>query len=317
MKLNRNTEVAVVLLVVLLGLILAGFLPGYHAPSKFKVYGITQIGYTDGTTQVINSAQTSILGQSVISTNGKIISSLSEHVYGTWSVSGAPSANVQYFVYYYVNITGPFYYGGRIFTSLTGYTNIPVTNYPSLTITSNPWLSIENGANPSDAWLEDWYYQVGSGTQIGPYNTAGVLASVVTNPHILNANTTNSVTSSFEALLGVQNITNGKSVQLTQWSETGPGLYTNLMQTSWGGPLGFSVGAGSVSVGNGYFATMAQGNNYQITFAASYLYRWQDVTGQWSPWVSGTANLGTLSISVSNGYWVSVYFTPSSSQSVS
>ncbi|MDG7035408.1 MAG: hypothetical protein JRM78_04230 [Nitrososphaerota archaeon] len=312
-KAGQRKEAAIVLMIILAGLFLWANFAQQAAPA-FKVYGVTNLKYSDGSTWSSNS---SVLAASVVQNNGKTINAISEDVYGTWSVSGAASsARVQYFVYYYVNITGPFYYGGRIYTSLTGYTDLPLTSYPTMTVTTNPWLAIENGINPTDSWLTDWYYQAGSGAQIGPYNTGGVLAAVVTNPRVLNANQTNSVTSSFESLLGVSNITNGKTSQLTSWSMTGVQLFNNMMQTSWGGPLGLEVGVGGVSIGNGYFASMATGSQYKLTFIVSYLYRWQDATGQWTPWHAGTANLGSLALSLNNGYYVQVYFTASQSQSV-
>ena len=308
----------VLLGVMLVSILLIGTVGAYillRPVGGTQLVSTITITYTDGTKDIFESANTlwgKLVSQSVLGAGGKTIASLSISQNINFDVKdylGAPTtANAQWWVNFYVVVTGPFISGNRNCNILgCGDNPIGLTQLGSITVKTNRMDLIGNNLlGPfSNSPINAYYMERGSGLSAGNLNWG------VTEAHDLQAAASgNPITAALTSLLvnnlAVQPVKDAQSVSVINWAtpHTGPQLWNDFYLTTWDG-FAFCNNYLGCYLG-GKLMRMQNGDGYVFTFHTTVAYRWQDATGQWTPWGIKDFTLATLNTQVANSYYTNV-----------
>ena len=301
-KIVTLAALAVILLYLLYPWILAAFaIPGFNLNSDITVT------YTDGSSRTISSSTNLLQKISVIQDNGKTIQSISTNIYGAWkSTPAGQTAKVQYWIIFYLEIQGPFFTGLRSYNSLTGFADLPVSGTYAYDAVTDRWWYISNAIIPTASFSSAFYAERGSGLQVGQLNIGPEMAKAITDA-LGGATVISGLATQLTTLLPTAQVTDGQTVSIITWTMTGPTFYTNLKRCEWSGA---SINLGDfITLGAGKWMQMHDGDSYSIKFHVGYFFRWQDLTGEWTPWKSGDIVVSTLQTQIVSGYFVNMGLT--------
>ena len=100
----------------------------------------------------------------------------------------------------------------------------------------------------------------------------------------------------------------GDRATLVSWDREGYKFYLDMKRIAWDkvGSVSIDFGnplTGDISFGSGKFLKMDDGDNYDIKFKSMVLYRYKDLTGEWSKWRMKTSTIATMQMNVAEGTW--------------
>lgn len=277
----------------------------WYESTKPSVYlgGTVTVAFEDGSKVEYTTDPTNFLSLyklTVLTNNGKKIASISCDPWIKYRINPPDKAvKVQYLVMFYIEVEGPFFTGARSYSSLTGFIDLPVSHYNDK-ITTNRWVWIMN----LGYWqtLSNLYMEKGSGLQVGAVNLGPEYAKDVTDALSRNY-VSNQLAKALTTTVAVVEKRNGDFEYLVNWEMSGPNFYILMKRIDW---QGLALHVGDFSVGAGKFMRVWDGDQYTITFKVGYFFRYQDITGDWTPWKSGEITLAILKVNAEQGYWVQV-----------
>lgn len=289
-----------------------------------KVGGTLVIDYGDGTkiTMVSDNAATNawdklkgMAGLNVLSVNGRAFTAnskitLAEFV--VWDVlpknpdGTERKANVQYWANGYITVDSIFSNGIRSYDPLTGF-HTTETSHFSGTKNTNYWNSMD--LTGTSGFVPNYYAEKGSGLQVGNVNW-GIDAVKMAHPLEEATKGVPLVGDAAQAattVLGHIEVTNGQKETLFGYTKPVYETHIDLGRINW---QGLSFNAGSLTFGAGTWTRLAVDDTVTIHWRMSYIYRYQDVTGEWSQWKGGDVELFSLTTKVQSGTYITVSLNP-------
>lgn len=307
---KKKVVVASVILIVLFGLVVYAEYRVAMAVPGAVLEGTVTIQYEDGTKAVLsgNDQQLfSLLQQqlNVLMYNNKKLTSISTNVNLRFTVTPSDKTlKCQYWVLYWIEVDGTFFWGARLYSSLTGFVDTPsgAKNTYYATKAMNKWAY--KVGNPSLGWgtissfVSPFYAEATSSVWVD-------LSTYITDPQtVTNALSGVPIVGSLADKLGAMitsaQVKNGDNPLLISWTMTGPDFYTRLKRSDFNG---IAVHFGDFTIGTGEFARMNAGDQYTVKFNVGYFFRYQDVTGEWTSWKVGQSTLASLNMQVAEGTW--------------
>ena len=323
---NKQKMYAVFVIAILAFGILYLYWPQQGGQTGMKVGGTLLIDYGDGTVVTMKSDEAAksdslldrlrgMAGLNVLTLNGRAFTAnskltLSEFI--VWDVKpnnadgSNRKANVQYWVNGYIEVTGRFANGLRSYDPWTGFHTTEISSFNGVKNT-NYWNSMD--LTGTSGFVPNYYAEKGSGLQIGNVNF-GIPAVQMAHPLEeatkgipLVGNAAQAATT----VLGHVEVTNGGKETLFGYTKPVYETHIDLGRINW---QGLSFNAGSFTVGAGTWTRLAVDDTYTITYKMNYIYRYQDVTGEWSQWKGGAATLFSITTQVKEGTYTTVNLNP-------
>lgn len=338
-SLTRQNRVVIIASALIVMILAIGVFAYFAFAPKFgtQLQGSIQICYADGSCQTFTT-QNNLWGQmapqAVLSGQGGVITGLKlnlQILYAVLDFNGNhlpdKTVNAQYFVGYYIQVTGPAGVAIR-------YVNIPlfgtgeaayISDLGTKTFDTNRYVFLANslGMGP----IGGYYVEKGSGLQAGNLNVGpdqAILINNVIKSGIPVASQIASFQNLFSPLLGVVNHKDGDTEPLISWNKDGAQFWTDMYSIVYPYQIwGITAPSGSACLGSTCFGagaylrmhtgtqspSMSGGDQYTLSFRAFIWYRWQDLTGVWADWKFANPNLATINMQVQNGYYANLGVT--------
>jgi len=304
--------VALVLLALILGGLAVYLAYMWYSTGRPGAYleGTVKIRYQDGTEVILGSEDRQLFKildywnkrMNVLTYSGENLWSIDADINLRFRVDPPDkSVKAQYWILYWVEIDGIFFWGGRLYSSITGFVDTPISTY-STTKSFNKWNA--KVMNPSISWsgiesfVDPFYREATSSVLVD-------LSSYISDPKSVTdalngVPIVGSLADVLSAHLSAGEVRNGDNPLVVSWSMDAPDFYVRLKRSNFNG---LSVHLGDFSIGAGEFARMWDGDSYRVAFKVGYFFRWQDVTGEWSEWKYGTVTIATFNMKVEAGQW--------------
>jgi len=305
MKVNRKQAIALVLIAVAVAASIGIYLLWLQYQPGVWLEGEVVLTFEDGSTVMLTTPRselerlmlTALKRQSIITYGGKKLLNVAAKSNVKFIITPADrTLKTQYYAIYWIEIEGTFADGLRSYTSLWGFTDAFVGSYAS-TEAMNRWNWMLNLGTWGD--YAKFYQEKGSGVQIGVLNVGAEYAKAVCDAMSFNT-VTKELAERLTAVTSVTTKQNGAVDILADWQMTGPDFYMDLKRFCFSGA---ALHIGDFSVGAGRWMRMWNRDSYTVRFKEFVAYRYQDITGEWSPWKSKTQTIAAMTMNVQEGYW--------------
>ena len=309
---DQKRAFAVGLLAIILVGIIAYVLWDYVSGGQPGAYleGTVTIKYEDGTEIVLGSEDKRLFNilnywnkrLNVLTYGGKKLWGISTNINLKFRVSPPDKTlKAQYWIIYWIEVDGTFFWGGRMYSGLTGFVDTPISTYQD-DKAMNKWAY--KVSNPELSWdhigsfVEPFYREATSSVWVD-------LSTLISDPKsvtdALNGfPLVGSLADKLSAGLSATTVRDGDQPLLVKWEMSGADFYVRLKRSNFNG---LSFHSGDFSIGFGEFARLWDGDQYTIKFKVGYFFRYQDITGEWTEWKHGTVTLATLDMKVTEGTW--------------
>jgi len=304
--LDRKTIIGIVLAIILV-VAIAYFIYAYlwvHPGAWLE--STVKIRYEDGTEVVLDSNDFPLFSllkrMSVITYGGKKIWGISTQVNIRFTITPPDrSLKAQWWLIYWTEQQGTFFWGGRAYHSWIGFVDVPLRTY-SANKAMFKWQA--KVMNPELSWFQiksfvDPFYRESTSSIWVDLSTYVADPKTVTDA-LSGIPIVGGLADTLGARLSSATVKDGDRPLVVSWDMKGYDFYTRLKRSNWNG---LSVHLGDFSIGVGEFARMWDNDAYTIRFKAGYFFRYQDISGEWSKWKYGTVTIATLNMKIVEGSW--------------